>query len=209
VLATLATAQSEENDTVNKKEDIKSTVHDFFNVGSSEQLTTSTHHLSGIENFQLTFVDDLISSSETLARRNLFPKERENQQQRAPFGSKIQLSFSVVGGDTYDNLALDLHYDLLGDTRTYRSVDKDVTRSNIIPNHAYKGSLRGENGGELGWIRATVVNQNEIFLYMFDYRKGALKFLNFCFCFDSKPHQIFLTVNLAYINLVIDSFSSF
>ena len=73
VLATLATAQSEENDTVNKKEDIKSTVHDFFNVGSSEQLTTSTHHLSGIENFQLTFVDDLISSSETLARRNLFP----------------------------------------------------------------------------------------------------------------------------------------
>ena len=62
-------------------------------------------------------------------------------------------------------------------------MDKDVTRSNVIPNHAYKGSLRGENGGELGWIRATIVNQNEIFLYMFDYRKGALKIFKNLFIF--------------------------
>ena len=114
MLATLATVQSEKNDQMNKKEEIKSTVNDFFNVGSSKlSFSTSTHHLSGITNFQLTFVDDFIATSKkTAERRHLFPTEssteQTNQQQHAPFGSKIKLSFSVVGGDTYNNLALDL-----------------------------------------------------------------------------------------------------
>ena len=154
--------------------DIKSTVDDLFHVGSTTAESGPTHHLHGVENFQITLLDPPKPSK----REKDLDRNLKSLPSRTPFGSQIQISFTINGEttSTHHDLTLDLHHDLFDETATYRSTDEKETRKQPIPNHAYKASIRDKkgNGPELGWIRATIVNENEAHIYLLDYLQGDL-----------------------------------
>jgi hypothetical protein len=156
-----------------------SDVKEFLNVGSTikEHLSdTPSHRLSGVESFSLTFLDRPTTDRQLNSRRK--PPSSATTTE-APYGTKLKLSFNIVGhiSKTYNGLVLDLHEDLLSTKATYTSFgNQGSSRKDIISNYAYKGSLRDENGEgpELGWVRATIVNENEAYLYILNYIEGDL-----------------------------------
>ena len=148
-----------------KANEIQSTVNEFFNVGTSSEMEEGpTHMFSGVEDFSLRNIDHF--------GRSLASNEH------APFGSQLKLSFSVTGrvGRSYHAITLDLHRDLFGDAAVYRSTDSVGTTKHRLPNQAYRASLRDKHGAgpELGWVRATIVNENEAHIYILDYLRGDL-----------------------------------
>ena len=96
----------------------------------------------------------------------------------APYGTTLQLSFTVEGRvqRQYLGLTLDLHEDLLSNKATYTTFDATGSRQEAIPNYAYKGIIRDANGRgpELGWVRATIVDDNTAYLYVLNYLEGDL-----------------------------------
>ena len=142
-----------------------STVKQFLNVESSTEPASSepSHQLSGVDTFSLTFLNR--------NGRNL------KEESTAPYGSQIKLSINVGGqvGTQYDDLTLDLHEDLLSPEASFHSYHETGSRTKSIPNYAYKGIIRDKSGGpELGWVRATVVNEKEAYLYILNYLEEDL-----------------------------------
>ena len=99
------------------------------------------------------------------------------EESTAPYGTQIKLSISVGGqvGKQYDDLTLDLHEDLLSPKASFHSYHETGSRTKSIPNYAYKGIIRDKSGGpELGWVRATVINEKEAYLYILNYLEEDL-----------------------------------